>query len=315
LLKGDLLTRYLSLSKGPPGQWDLFRVKNMNKYFISVDIEGITGVVDRHFADLSGRYHDLGRKYLISDVNAVISGILSEDPNAFILVRDAHGDAVNIDLEKLNPRARLIQGWGNEVNMLSFLDQTFNGVFLVGYHAGGDNNQAVLGHTYSSVISSVKINGQKVNEAGIFCYYAGCFAVPVVFLSGDDQAVKESKQQFGERIITAEVKKSLARDSVLSLSLSEAAKLLSEKAALAVKGILKKEFQFFALSGKINIEIGFYNLGYGISIFEKLFGTLGFDQNYVFDHEKLTVEYQSKDFLEGFSKLNLIAQLVYGLKK
>lgn len=48
----------------------------MNKYLISVDIEGITGVINRDFANKDGKYHQLGCDYMTSDVNAVVQVFL-----------------------------------------------------------------------------------------------------------------------------------------------------------------------------------------------------------------------------------------------
>ena len=90
----------------------------MNKYLISADIEGITGVINKNFANKDGKYYQLGCEYMTSDVNAVVQGILDVDADAWIVVRDAHEDAVNLNLEELHPKANLIQGWGSGQNML-----------------------------------------------------------------------------------------------------------------------------------------------------------------------------------------------------
>jgi D-amino peptidase len=286
----------------------------MNKYLISVDIEGITGVVDKNFSELNGNRYILAQKYMLHDTNAVINGILEADEHAFIVVRDAHGAATNLDLERLHPRAHLLQGWGDNMAMVGGLDESFAGVFLVGYHSGGQNNDAVLAHTYSSKIHHVRINNQIVNEAGIAGLYASQYKVPVAFLSGDDYAVDEAKQQFPD-IVGVVVKKSYARDSILSLSLSEAGRLLQDGAKQAVNHLLNKQIKPFAVSLPVTTEIKLYNVGYDISIFQKLYKLLQFDKSYTFDEANFVVKYTANTQAEMFQKFSLIVQLIYSLKK
>lgn len=285
----------------------------MNKYLISVDIEGITGVINKDFAKKDGKYYQLGCHYMTSDVNAVVHGVLNADLEAWIVVRDAHdADAVNLDLEKLHPKANLIQGWGASQNMLAGLDQTFKGVFLVGYHAGGQNNRAVLGHTLHSLIHYVKINGKLVNETGIAAFYAGYYNVPVAFISGDDFAVAEAQEQLGD-VVGVAVKQSLARDSAISLSLEQARSLLEKNAADAVVKLQKNKLPVFKVATPITLEIGFYNTGFRISAFQNLSEILKFDPAYKFNHVEFTVAFNTDSALEALQRLNMLMFLVYGI--
>lgn len=285
----------------------------MNKYLLSVDIEGISGVVNKDFANKNGRYYQLGCRYMTSDVNAVVRGILCADVDAWITVRDAHGaDAVNLDLEKLHPQASLIQGWGGLQNMLGGLDQTFKGVFLVGYHAGGQNSKGVLGHTLHSLIHYVKINGQLVNETGIAAFYAGCYDVPVVFVSGDDYAVAEAQKQLGE-VVGVAVKQSFARDSIIALSLEQTQTLLETSAAEAVTKLQKNKFSVFKATTPITFEVAFYNTGYRVSVFQKLAEILAFDSTYKFTAGEFMVTFCAADALEALQRLNMLLFLVYGI--
>ena len=285
----------------------------MNKYLLSVDIEGISGVVNKDFANKNGRYYQLGCRYMTSDVNAVVRGILNADVDAWIVVRDAHGaDAVNLDLERLHPQANLIQGWGGLQNMLGGLDQTFKGVFLVGYHAGGQNSKGVLGHTLHSLIRHIKINGRLVNETGVAAFYASCHDVPVVFVSGDDYAVAEAQEQLGE-VVGVAVKQSFARDSIIALPLEQTQSLLEKSAAEAVTKLQKNKFSVFKATKPITLELVFYNTGYRISVFQKLAEILAFDSTYRFKPEEFTLTFNSADALEALQRLNMLLFLVYGI--
>lgn len=284
----------------------------MNKYLISVDIEGITGVINKNFAKKDGKYYRLGCSYMVSDVNAVVQGIVNADPDAWIVVRDAHEDAVNLNLEELHPKANLIQGWGSVQNIVAGLDQTFKGVFLVGYHASGGNNKAVLGHTLHSCVHYIKINGKFVNETGIAAFYAGHYNVPVAFISGDDCAINESRQQLGE-VVGVVVKQSYARDCAISLPLEQTQLLLEKSAEDAVLKLKQKQFLVFKVESPITLEIGFYNTGFRISIFQSLCEILSFDPAYKFNHEKLALIFSAESALEILQRLNMVMYLVYGI--
>jgi len=285
----------------------------MNKYLISVDIEGITGVINKDFSKEGGKYYQLACRYMVSDVNAVVQGILNADPNAQILVRDAHGaNAVNLDLERLHPRASLIQGWAAVQNALDGLDQDFKGVFLVGYHAGGQNIEAVLGHTMHSIIHSVKVNDQLVNETGLFSLYAGYHNVPVAFISGDNFTISEARKQLGD-IVGVVVKQSYGRGCAGSLSLAQAKILLEKGAAEAVVKLQKKQFKIFKVSTPVTLEIKFYDSGVRISVLQYLSEILGFDATYKFNCEERTVTFDSGSVLTMLQRFNMLMYLVYGI--
>lgn len=286
----------------------------MNKYLVSADIEGITGVINKEFTSSSGKYYSLGQKYMTSDVNAVVAGILSADHDAMVVVRDAHGRASNLDLERLHPRAHIIQGWGNSVNMVETIDATYKGVFCVGYHAGGHDNDAVLSHTMAIDIQGIKVNGVALNETGVVALCAGDCGVPVAFVSGDDHAVCEARQQLGKDFIGVEVKKSLARDAALSLPLEYAKSLLEKGAYEATVSLERNKIVPFILPAPLTVEVQFYNTGFFISKFARLKAMLSFDKEYVFSGENYVIKYTTKTSTEAFQRLDLILCLIYTIK-
>jgi D-amino peptidase len=232
-------------------------------------------------------------------------------------VRDAHGLALNLDLERLHPAAYLLQGWGNSMNMLEGLDNTYKDVFLVGYHGGGQGSEAVLGHSFSKIIHSLMVNGKMINETGIAALYAGYHGVPVAFISGDDYAIAEAKEQLGDDFSNAigiVVKESYGRDSALSLPLAKSRDLLSKGAAEATVSLLNGKIKSLRRAAPFTVEVKFYNIGYVPSIYSKICGTLLFDQGYSFDKENFIIKYAANSQLEICNKLNLIVALIYGAK-
>ena len=66
------------------------------KIFISVDMEGISGIVDSSQTDRDHKEFDKARALMAADVNAAIDGILKLG-QAEIVVSDGHGKMINIE--------------------------------------------------------------------------------------------------------------------------------------------------------------------------------------------------------------------------
>ncbi|MDR1651707.1 MAG: M55 family metallopeptidase, partial [Synergistaceae bacterium] len=84
----------------------------------------------------------------------------------------------------------------------------FDAVVLLGYHSR-KSERGSISHSYSySRIFEVRINGKPVGEAEINGYFAGCFGVPVVFLSGD-QYVTENIRSVVPGVRTVATKRAI----------------------------------------------------------------------------------------------------------
>jgi len=75
--------------------------------FISVDMEGISGIVDGSMTGKDQPDYQKGRTLMVSDVNAALEGVLALG-EAEIVVCDAHGSMTNIEPEELNRAAALV---------------------------------------------------------------------------------------------------------------------------------------------------------------------------------------------------------------
>ena len=80
------------------------------KVFISVDMEGITGITHWEETSRDGKDYDYFRKIMTQETNAAIEGALAAGASE-ILVRDSHGSARNILPDLLNKKARLLRNW------------------------------------------------------------------------------------------------------------------------------------------------------------------------------------------------------------
>jgi len=163
------------------------------KVFISVDMEGVTGVVNADDASRSGKDYDYFREIMTREANAAIEGALAAGATE-IVVRDSHGTALNLLPEMLHRSAKLIRDWsGGPMVMMEGIDASFDAAVYVGYHAKAGTPDGVLDHTSSGNVTDVSINGISMPETGYNALMAGHFDVPVVFVSGDkavcDQAL------------------------------------------------------------------------------------------------------------------------------
>ena len=204
------------------------------KVYVSVDMEGATGITNALFLSKKQSDYDRGRKLLTGDVNAAILG--TRDAGATdVLVNDAHGSMTNILLEELEEGARLISGSNKPLLQMAGIDESFDAAMFVAYHAREGTAGGVLNHTIvGSVVTEIRRNGIAVGETGINAGIAGSFGVPVILVTGDDRVAEEARELIPE-IETAVVKTGLDRHTAECLRPKETAKIIRNAAARALK--------------------------------------------------------------------------------
>jgi D-amino peptidase len=209
------------------------------KVFISVDMEGISTIVDGSQTGRDKIDYKQGRALMTADVNAAIDGVLEVDPNAEIVVSDAHGSMINIDPEALNEVAMLVRGTPKPLTQMAGIDDSFDAALFVGFHSKKGTHHGVLSHTISGgTIESIKINGMEVGETAINAAIAGAHSVPVVFVAGDLATTMEAKELNPEIEVTA-VKIAIGRTAAKCLHPKKARKLIQKN---ATKGLRKIDY-------------------------------------------------------------------------
>lgn len=228
------------------------------KIYISADIEGISGVVNWGFTSQTEYNYSRARKLMTDEVNAAVTGAKLAGAEE-ILVNDSHGPMTNILIEDLDEEVRLISGNKKLLGMMEGIDDSFDGVLLIGYHAR-HNTLGVLSHSYyGSVVTEIKINGRVVGEFEFNTMVAGYYNVPVVFVSGDD-VVAGQVREFNQDIETLIVKKAHSRYCAESIQPKLVHKLLKENVQKTLSSRLKN-IKPCKVEGKIELEIGFHNSG------------------------------------------------------
>lgn len=165
------------------------------RIYISADIEGITGI-SRWEETLKGQeaYHRY-QEQMTREVAAACEGALLGGAD-YIIVKDAHEDGKNLIHHMLPQQVKIISGWSNHpFNMAEGLDESFDGVFFIGYHSGGGSNGSPLAHTLSiNSIRQISINGRQADEFLIYAYAAHQLKVPVVMVSGDGELIRRVRK-------------------------------------------------------------------------------------------------------------------------
>ncbi|MFR1707524.1 MAG: M55 family metallopeptidase [Clostridium sp.] len=226
------------------------------KIYISVDIEGISGVTNWGFTNEGGYNYERARKFMTEEVNAVIRGAKKAGAKE-ILVNDSHGPMTSILIEELDEDVVLISGNKKLFGMMEGIDNTFQAAMLIGYH-GRHNTSGVLAHSYnSSVVSEIKLNGSVVGEFEFNSLVAGAFGVPVVMTSGDNILTGQAKE-FNRDIEAIEVKKAHSRYVGECIQPKRVHKMLEEGAERAISS---KKICPNILEGEVELEIAFIDSG------------------------------------------------------
>lgn len=179
------------------------------KVYISVDIEGITGVTnwnetEKNLPDWIPFAQQMSLEALAAVDGAIEAGATE------IVIKDAHDSARNLDPNIFPDCVKLIRGWiGDPLSMVTTIDESYDAIMFIGYHSAGGTNFNPLSHTMnSSDISYIKINGEIISEFLLHCYCGSLYNVPVVFVSGD-KGLTESVNKYNKFIKTLAVKEGI----------------------------------------------------------------------------------------------------------
>lgn len=210
------------------------------KLYISVDMEGLAGITNwKDETEDRERF----RNAMNEQVEWVLEGISKSKHNkeiTHIYIADSHGGGQNLSYDRLNDkdeRVWLVSGSPRPQYMMPAMDDSFDMVFLVGYHAGAGEAASSMDHTYSGAsVQNIYINGQLMNEGTINSAYAGIVhKVPVGLIIGDSGLERQMKGEgmmpWPEFVCT---KQSLSRFSAVY----KPKKLLKEETIAAVKRAL-----------------------------------------------------------------------------
>lgn len=224
------------------------------KVFISVDMEGISGVVQPSQLGPDGFEYERARQWMTGEVNAAIAGIRAAGA-AEILVCDSHGNGQSVLIDKLPDDVRIVRGFPRPLEMMQGIDDTFAAAVFIGYHASEWTAGAVRGHTVSSAkLLGIRLNGAEVSEGIFNAALAGHFGVPVAFISGDRLAV-EQIQTIAPKAEGAIVKEPYGYHSANTVTPARGQAMIQAGLTRAMNNL--PALQPYRLTTPINLEVGF----------------------------------------------------------
>ncbi len=203
------------------------------KVFVSVDMEGVSGLTDPEEMKAGGRGYERGCELMTADANAAVAGAFDGGANE-VVVTDAHGSTKNIRADLIDERCTLIRGPYRPLRMGQGIGPSHDAAMFVGYHARAGVPHGVLNHTWMGYeIQNLYLNGEVCGEIGLIAGLAGSMGVPVVLVSGDAAACAEARDLLGD-VETVEVKKGIDRYSAELLPPVRAQEMIREASARAL---------------------------------------------------------------------------------
>jgi D-amino peptidase len=202
------------------------------KVFIAADMEGITGVESIHDVTLGLAGYQLFRRVMAGDVNAVVDGAFRGGADE-VVVADGHALQSNLRPADVDPRATLKSGGAGLVQFKGLTDDV-DAVLLVGFHAKSGTPRGILSHSFLSSFHDIRLDGRSVGEAEFAAYLLAARGIPVVFLSGDDTTIAQTRPVLGDAVEYVQVKQARGRMSGDHLPPQECRRKLAEGAARAV---------------------------------------------------------------------------------
>lgn len=233
------------------------------KIYISVDFEGGACIVGEPEMTLTAsKQYEFARKVMTGEANAAGAGAFDAGASE-VLVSDCHGSGLNLIYDELDPRVKVLLGVPRPRQLLG-MDETYSGIFLIGFHPMAGVEAGVLSHSYSSKsIQNMWLNGRLIGEIGMVSAIAGSMGVPTLLVTSCEEGVREAKEFLGD-IETVATKKGFSRNCALSLVPSEACERIRAAAKKAVDSRsrikpfvvdppyeLKKEFKFESSADRV----------------------------------------------------------------
>ncbi|MBG9448158.1 D-aminopeptidase [Cytobacillus firmus] len=266
------------------------------KLYLSVDMEGITGLADHTHVGSSKHNYERSRVIMTDEANHVVTAAFEEGCSE-VIVNDSHSKMNNLLIERMHPETQLITGDVKPYSMVQGLDSSFSGAIFVGYHARA-SMKGVMSHSMIFGVRHMYINDHAIGEMGFNAYVAGYHGVPILMVAGDDQAALEAEKLI-PNVTTAVVKETISRSAVKSLTPAKAGQLLREKAAEA---LIKKELVKPLVPPENPVlKIEFAN--YGQAEWAALMPGAEIEEN------TTIVRYQAKDILEAYQAMLVMIEL------
>ena len=212
------------------------------KIHICADMEGTCGVVSwlqvtppetAAGAPYKESEYERSRARMTAEVSAAARGAFQGGASE-ITVNDFHNANMNILLDDLDERCRLVVGGAGPLNFLQGMDPDCAGIFFTGFHSRAGTKSSALSHTWSLNLNDLRIAGKSTGEYGLIAYAAGHFGVPVLLVTGDRTACDQTEEFLSGRVIKAVVKEGISQTGAINMHPKRAQKLIEQQAEAAM---------------------------------------------------------------------------------
>jgi len=206
------------------------------EYLIAADLEGVHGVVGEPWLGLVKTIPEYKKavEAAVYEINAA-AGALFDAGADKVSVWDNHGGSGNIDFADLDPRIEEIRCKDDPRRYDFVKKHSYDGAFLIGYHAMDGTLNGVLAHSFSSVgIQYIKVNGISVGEMEIDSWILASHGIPTLFFASDEQGIGQAKA-IGSGTETVITKYGTGRNSAKLRGREDVLRDIRESAAKAAK--------------------------------------------------------------------------------
>lgn len=214
------------------------------RLFLSVDMEGISGLVRWKDVAADGRDFEANRRLMTLDANAAIEGAFAGGVTE-VVVEENHGveELCVLRLDEIDPRCEVVRGPGRPgATCMAALDASVDLAFLVGHHAAVGSFPGIMAHTISYArFSAVRLNGAMIGEPDMFAIRAGEVGVPIALVTGDQMVIDELRKRV-PNVEAVQVKHALARQAGRIIPPVRARELIREGARRAAERASRGEF-------------------------------------------------------------------------
>jgi D-amino peptidase len=207
------------------------------KVFVSVDMEGISGLVRWQDVSPNGIDFARNRRLMTLDANAAVDGAFAAGATE-VVVEENHGveDLCVLLMDEIDPRCSVIRGSGRPgATTMAGLDESVGVVLLVGHHGRAGSFPGIMAHTISyGGFKLVRLGNAAIGEPDFFAIRAGELGVPIGLITGD-QIVAEQVGAicpWAERVI---IKQALGNQSANCIAPVRAREMIRAGAERAVR--------------------------------------------------------------------------------
>ena len=172
------------------------------KLYICVDSEG-QGAITREKDPVSvyGPWQaEYNRRRATDETTACVEAARDAGADEIIVhdcgfIRGVTPGGLTLHYDQLPRGIKIVMGGAS---LLSVIDETFDGIILLGHHAMAGTPNGVMAHTFSSAeIADMRLNERSIGEIAMEALQFGSVGVPVIMVSGDDKACNEAVEWLG----------------------------------------------------------------------------------------------------------------------